>query len=179
MALTQKEADDLLLSEKRIILADEVIKSETPQDFLIKQQFPLRERFTLEDDMKRKYLLNIDQSSRNRLKLTLHHQEKGGSEGLLRVDYGGKHRNPTDVLASVPERLRQYAGEIFRPDTPHIHFFVEGYPGLKWAIPLASDDFPIKEIREETEADDVKQSVQVFAKRIHLLNQILFNSRII
>ena len=47
----------------------------------------------------------------------------------------------------------------------HIHYYVEDYKPLAWAIPLADDEFPIKDITTTT---DIFPVIQEFAVRINL-----------
>ncbi len=57
------------------------------------------------------FFLDIWQSSKNHLKITLHHQEEDASISLLRVDFNGIHRNPEIANDKVPEEFKQYAGQ--------------------------------------------------------------------
>ncbi len=50
-----------------------------------------------------------------------------------------------------------------------IHFVVEGYQPLAWAIPLTADAFPIKDIRSVMEISD---ALSAFFKRINVQTQL-------
>ncbi|WNY24387.1 hypothetical protein MmiHf6_17180 [Methanimicrococcus hongohii] len=47
----------------------------------------------------------------------------------------------------------------------HIHYAVNGYKPLAWAIPLDSDDFPVKELAER---DDYIKTLKAFFDKINL-----------
>lgn len=99
------------------------------------------------------------------LKTSIHHLESKTHIGLLRIDFKGGHHNPTNVLATLPDFLVQYADKWFDPTESHIHIYVEGYRPLAWAIPLTDSDFPIKDI---THTSDLSDLIINFARRINL-----------
>lgn len=76
------------------------------------------------------FLLEINRSAKNNLKITLHFQEDNSKIGLLRVDYSGKHKNPHEIKSSLPYRFRLYVGKWFDYHEHHIHYYVEGYNQL-------------------------------------------------
>lgn len=99
------------------------------------------------------------------LKTSIHHLESNSYIGLLRIDYKGGHHNPANVLSSLPEFLKPYAGKWFEPTEPHMHIYVEGYRPLVWAIPLSDIDFPVKDI---TQPSDLSDLIFNFAREINL-----------
>ena len=111
------------------------------------------------------FLLGINRSAKNNLKITLHFQEDNSKIGLLRVDYSGQHQNPREINSNLPNRFRSYAGKWFDYHEHHIHYYVEGYNQLAWAIPLADDGFPVKSIAD---ANDIFSATQKFARKINL-----------
>ena len=111
------------------------------------------------------FLLEINRSTKNNLKITLHFQEDTSKIGLLRVDYSGQHQNPRETNSNLPNRFSTYAGKWFDYHEHHIHYYVEGYNQLAWAIPLADDDFPVKKIAN---ANDIFSVTQSFAIKINL-----------
>ena len=114
------------------------------------------------------FFLEISQSAKRLLKLTLHFQEKDASIGLLRVDFNGRHRNPEIANDRVPSAFQPFAGQWI--EESHIHYFVEGYKQLSWAIPLKVDDsFPIKKFDEISEIGSV---IVEFGRRINLQTEI-------
>ena len=108
------------------------------------------------------------------LKLTLHHLTSPG-DGLLRVDYGGGgHKNPPHIppenLGKVPKRLRAHIGRRISHGVAHIHYYVEGFPNLDWALPLSEDDFPVKVISGEDSV--ILGAVRAFGRLIALETQM-------
>jgi hypothetical protein len=115
-------------------------------------------------DAEYEFFLEIKQSAKYRMKLTLHVQNTDGQLPLLRIDYNGTHKNPEAANAFVPEIFLQYMGTFFSADAPHIHYFVQGH-GLDWAIPLSDDAFPVKQVHT---SDEKKTAILAMAKLINL-----------
>lgn len=115
------------------------------------------------------FLLEINRSAKNDLKITLHFQENNSKIGLLRVDYSGQHQNPREIKRSLPNRFRLYAAKWFDYHEHHIHYYVESYEQLAWAIPLADDDFPVKIVAD---ANDIFPATRAFARKINLKTKL-------
>jgi hypothetical protein len=130
---------------------------------------PFQERYPLlsEEDQDYSFFVEVYQSSKNLLKVTFHFQEDNANYGLLRVDYGGRHRNPEMANEHVPEVCLPYCGQWL--DTPHIHFAVPGYRPLAWAVPLETDGFAVRSIRSFSEISD---ALSAFFTRINVQTQI-------
>ncbi len=124
-------------------------------------------RYTLyaEQEPDYSFLPDIRRSSKRALKITLHFQEDDSKTGLLRIDYHEQHRNPLEIKNSSPDRFKPYAGKWFDYREHHLHYYVEGYTPLAWAIPLVNDDFPLKTIRA---VSDIFSVIQAFSRRINL-----------
>jgi len=120
---------------------------------------PFNERLFMLSEQDTDYLFFIDifRSSKNMLKLSFHCQEKDAAIGLLRIDYGSSHKNPEICADSVPGFLKPYAAQYI--DEPHIHYYVEKYKNLVWALPLKADKFPVKEYSKEKDFCDIILSV--------------------
>ncbi len=113
------------------------------------QPFPFQERYTLisSDDTEFTFLYEVNQSSKNQFKLTLYLMDEDTRVGLLRVDFSGQHENPQNINDKVPEAFHPFAGKFFNYHEHHIHYYIEGYKTtLDWALPLADDTFPVKQI---------------------------------
>lgn len=108
------------------------------------------------------FLLEISRSAKNNLKITLHFQEDNSKIGLLRVDYSGKHKNPHEIKRSLLDR---FAAKWFDYREHHIHYYVESYNQLAWAIPSVDNDFPVKSV---TNANDIFPATIAFARKINL-----------
>jgi len=138
--ITKQQADYLPDLPKHIVEQDKFLdrKSYSPS-------LPLEDRLYMasKSDDEFTFFLDIKQSSKQQLKITLHFQEEDASIALLRVDFNGRHLNPEIANDNVPAEFKPYAGKWI--DESHIHYFVEGYKPLSWAIPLTVDDsYPVK-----------------------------------
>lgn len=139
------------LAEYLIGLDKYVVKNESVvETFLINIQYPMNFRLMLSapDDLDQNLLVNIKESEKKSLKISLHHQDNSTQNGLLRLDFNGRHLNPLEVIDTVPEIFRPFAGQWLDDYAGHIHYVVDGYKPLAWAIPLEFDAFPIKELND-------------------------------
>jgi hypothetical protein len=115
------------------------------------------------------FFLEIYQSNKNQLKITLHFQEDDASIGLLRVDFNGRHKNPVIAEENLPSIFKKYTDAWI--EESHIHYFFEGYKPLSWAIPLKEDSsFPIKDF---TDTSQIGSIVQAFGKKINMLTILM------
>jgi hypothetical protein len=172
MNITNEQADYLLLLPKKI-----VDNEGKPLDWIvIDQKFPFYERFDLssEKDDEFSFLWQIRQGSKNTLQISLHFQEDDSKTGLLRIDYNGGHTNPQIINEYVPERFHPYAGQQLMES--HIHYYVQSYPPLAWAAPLAEDDFAVKEINENDFNATLVEVVKLFAKAVNIETVININA---
>lgn len=109
------------------------------------------------------------------LRISLHHQDNTTQHGLLRVDYGGGHKNPEEIIDSLPERFHSFAGVRLDNHGGHIHYVVDGYKPLAWAIPLEVDDFPVKTIAGR---EHYPQTLQAFLAKINVKTEITFSNQL-
>jgi len=117
--------------------------------------------------------VEIQESPKKALKIGFHHQDDTSQHGLLRVDYHSRHRNPAAITNAVPQEFHPYVG-IFLDDWPgHIHYVVDGYPTLAWAIPLEMDAFPVKDIQG---MDHLYNAVLAFCKRLNIATEITIDN---
>lgn len=139
--------------------------------------FPMSFRLTLSapDDLDQNLLVDIKESEKKSLKISLHHQDNSTQNGLLRVDFYSRHLNPVNVLDTVPERFRHFAGQWLDDYAGHIHYVVDGYKPLAWAIPLQLDDFPVKELNGR---EDYINTLSAFFKKINLKTTIRYNHQL-
>lgn len=163
-----KEIVDYLIELKKWIIEDENVL----ENRVYTPGFPVNERIYMisKDDSVYNFFVEIWQS-KNYLKLTLHLQENETSTGLLRVDFNGRHKNPEELNEFVPELFKQYAGMWL--EESHIHYFIEGYDPLVWAIPLYKDEsFGVKNFSSSNDYLDVFKE---FMNRINLETKIIIN----
>lgn len=167
--MTVELAEYLIGLDKYIVQNGEFVNT-----FVMDIQFPMSFRLTLSstDDLDQNLLVDIKESEKKSLKISLHHQDNNTQNGLLRVDYNGRHFNPVDITPTVPEIFRPFAGQWLDDYTGHIHYVVEGYKPLAWAIPLELDDFPVKELNDR---EDYTRTLNAFFQKINLKTAITFN----
>lgn len=143
--------------------------------YLIDIQFPMNFRLTLSapEDLDQNLLMDIKESEKKSLKISLHHQDNNTQNGLLRVDFNARHFNPVDVIDdTVPEKFKPFAGLWLDYYAGHIHYLVDGYRPLAWAIPLELDDFPVKELNG---MEDYTRTLNAFFRKINLKTTITYN----
>jgi len=166
--ITQSQAQYLLDLPKFLTENGSYLQRKTYSPVL-----PINDRLFMasEQDTDFTFFLDIFQSSKKHLKLTLHFQEDETSIGLLRIDFNSRHRNPEEINRHVPENLKPYAGQWL--DGSHIHFYIEGYKPLAWAIPLANDaSFAIKQFVEDAQIANI---ITEFGKKINLQTYMEIN----
>lgn len=159
--LTQSQAQYLLELPKLLTDNGNYLTEKTYSPSL-----PICDRLYMasEQDTDFSFFLEIFQSSKNHLRLSLHFQEDETSMGLLRVDFNHRHPNPVEVNEYVPEIFKPYAGQWV--EGSHIHYYIEGYKPLTWAIPLAKDSsFPIKQFKDEVEIGSI---ITAFGQKVNL-----------
>lgn len=153
-----------------------VQNNEKANNFLLDINFPMSIRLTLSapDDLDQNLLVNIKESEKKSLKISLHHQDNSTQNGLLRVDFYGRHFNPVQITDSVPENFKPFAGKWLDDYSGHIHYVVDGYKPLSWAIPLELDDFTVKELNGR---EDYTRTLNTFFRKINLKTVITFNQQ--
>ena len=163
---TNEQAEYLIKLPKKILENDLLI-----DQIQIEQKYPFSKKFILgsPSDFEFTFLLDVNQSEKKVLKVSLHYQEDQSKIGLLRVDFNGTHKNPETIHEDLPEKFHKYAGKWFDYNDHHIHFYVQNYKPLAWALPLIDDEFPIKDIKNN---QDVGDSFLSFCERINLITKI-------
>jgi hypothetical protein len=159
--ITQAQAQYLLELPKLLTDNGNYLKQKT-----YSLNLPVNDRLFMasEQDTDFTFFLDIFQSSKKHIKLTLHFQEDETSMGLLRIDFNGRHQNPKGINEYVPKTFIPYAGQWI--EDSHIHYYIEGYKPLAWAIPLTDDDsFPIKHFSDESEIGNI---IIEFGRKINL-----------
>lgn len=170
MKLTNEQADYLLSLPKKIVNNEDILNQ-----IIIEQKFPLNLRFELisPSDNEVTFLWEINQSKKHGIRLSLHHQENDSKTGLFRVDFNSGHVNPEAISEFLPEKFHPFAGKIFTNNEHHIHYHVQGYKTLAWALPINETDFPIKEINDDSEFNtNFAELIEIFAKTINIVTKI-------
>ncbi|MDR3094990.1 MAG: hypothetical protein LBU62_10200 [Bacteroidales bacterium] len=173
MNITNEQAEYLLKIPKKIVKGEELLLQLT-----MEQRFPFNERFELisEEDKEFTFLWEIHQSEKNTLRVSLHVQENDSKTGLLRVDFNSGHKNPETINAYLPEKFHPYAGQQFTNSEHHIHYHVQGYKPLAWAIPLVDDNFEIKTLEEKDFNQTLSRIITLFAKTVNIETIITINT---
>mgnify|MGYP005858326125 FL=1 len=162
-------AEYLLGLDKYVVQNGDIVDS-----YLLDIHYPMSFRLILSapDDLDQNMLVDIKESEKKSLKISLHHQDNNTQNGLLRVDYYSRHQNPVDILDSVPEKFRPFAGQWLDDYAGHIHYVVDGYKPLVWAIPLEVDGFPVKKLNG---IEDYTNTLNAFFQKINLKTAIRYN----
>lgn len=177
MKISNEQADYLLKLPKKIVENEQLLDAIT-----INQEFPINKRYELvsEKDDEFTFLFVIQQNKKNSIRLSFHHQENDSKTGLLRVDYNGGHKNPENISELLPKKFHPFAGKNFSNDEHHIHYHVQGYKSLAWAIPLTADEFEIKELNEGAEFNNTLANIiKSFARTIHIETAITVNTMLL
>jgi len=172
--LSNEDADYLLKLPKKVFRNDTML-----DEVFIQQVFGMKVRHVLasEEDDEFTFLWEITQSAKNLVRVSLHYQDNDTKIGLLRVDFNSGHKNPENVNEFVPGKFIPYAGKDFLIQGHHIHYHVQGYSSLAWAVPLSEDEFEIKELNDGANFNvDFGKIIILFAKTINLQTNINFGA---
>ena len=161
------ELADYLIGLRKYIAEDGKVLDQ----YLLTLNYPIDFRLTLvtPDDMDQNLMIKIWESSKKSFKMTLHHQDDNTQNGLLRVDYNSRHKNPETITHTVPPQFHPYAGIYLDDFAGHIHYVVDGYKPLVWAIPLEVDDFPVKALHQR---EDYVHTLAAFFQKINLKTKV-------
>ncbi len=167
--MTEELAEYLIGLDKYVVQDGEIKKT-----LLMDIQYPLSFRLALSapDDLDQNLLIDVKESEKKSLKINLHHQDNSTQNGLLRIDFNGRHFNPVNISPTLPEIFRPFAGQWLDDYAGHIHYVVDGYKPLVWAIPLELDDFPVKQLSGR---EDYNRTLNAFFQKINLKTDITFN----
>jgi hypothetical protein len=159
-----------LLSLPKKVKEDNLIKEE----IIINQDVPFVACYVLvsEHDEEYSFLYDIKQSRKNHFKLSLYLMDNDTRLGLIRIDYNGQHSNPDTTNEYLPSDFLTYTNKFFGYNEPHIHYYVEGYKPLAWAIPLSAIEFDVQNI---TSHADVMSAFGAFNSLISLQTHFIIN----
>ena len=169
MSLTNQEVEALIALPKKFMQ-----NGQSENEYTIRLNSTKKNRFNLQsEDGNQIFLLNIEQSPKRHLKITLHFQENATFTGLFRVDYHGEHQNPEKANDKVPDLIKPYRGQYI--DDSHVHIYVEGYKPLAWAIPITEHDFSIKDI---TDFRNFEKAIDEFCHRMNVISKYFVEGRL-
>lgn len=113
---------------------------------------------------------------KNAIRISLHFQEDESKIGLFRVDYNSGHRNPETASDKLPQRFLPFVGKWFSNEESHVHYHVEGYKPLAWAVPIEDSEMTTKEIADTNTNEKLSSAIQEFAKIINLETVLTINT---
>lgn len=178
MTIISNEQAQYLMSLKKKILVDGI----PANNLVIDQRFPVNIRYEIisEADLDFVFLWEIKQSSKNSFQLSLHYQENDSKIGLIRVDYNKGHKNPDTDNGQLPSMFVPYIGKWFDNTESHVHYHVDGYKTLAWAVPIAVADIVVKELGEVGDLNlNIKAAIENFAQIINLETIVSVNAILI
>jgi len=159
--ITNQQAEFLLSVPKFIIENDtKLARKQFDQPFLWNERFYLIGEHEGEIF---EFLWSIWQSPKNTIKICLHNQDDETKMGLFRVDFNSGHNNPAELTELVPAKFHPFVGKHFSITEHH------------WALPIANDDFPHKDLSEQNIVDIIEE----FGKTINLQTKLLINRRLL
>lgn len=164
-------AQDMIADEKFV-----VINGEPKMTISLDQTYPMNCRLELvtgDEDIS--FIWDIKQSPKNTIRLSLHCMDEDSKLGLIRVDYNAGHINPDTPTETLPECFKPYIGKKFTDIEHHVHYHVEGYKTLAWALPIEDTPVSTKTVSEGKIEEDIIDAIYSFAKAINLKTTILIN----
>lgn len=172
MVISNEQAEYLIHLKKKVLQNDNVL-----DNLIINQSFPFNLRLELvsDEDNDFSFLWEITQSSKSTIRISLHFQENESKIGLFRVDYNSGHHNPEIASENLPEKFVPYVGKSFSSEESHVHYHVEGYKSLAWAIPIEDSEVAVKQIPNTDINNNFVSAIQNFAKIINLKTILTIN----
>lgn len=173
--MTFKEVQDLIAKPKKLVADD----GHLIDSYYLEQNVPFNVELNLTDTETRKlkFRINVTQSQKVGYKISFHMMDTNGYIGLSRLDINGlAHTNPKEVTDKVPNFLKPHASE--RIDTSHLHFYVEDYETLAWALPLVDvNNENIKDISTTTTnlSVDIVKALRGFLSYVNVKTEITVN----
>ncbi|MBP9742060.1 MAG: hypothetical protein KBD37_01740 [Burkholderiales bacterium] len=152
------------------------LKGNLEEEVSFNTEIPMKNSFKLisPEDSEFSFIYVINQSEKNHYKLSLFLMHDDEKIGLIRIDFNGQHLNPESITENLPDKFHRYAGKFFKYDEPHIHYHIDGYKNLAWAIPLENDPFKIKEINNQ---EDTVNAFCEFNSLINLQTKFLLGTK--
>ncbi len=177
MKISNEQAEYLLKLPKKIIVEEQL-----QDNIILNQKFPFCKRFELvsEEDDEFTFLWEFQQSKKNKIRISFHCQDNDSKIGLVRLDYNSGHLNPMDINEFVPAKFHPFAGKYFTNNEHHIHYYVQSYKSLAWAIPLVEDEFEVKELNEGSDFNNnFAKIISLFAKTLNIETSIIINGQLL
>lgn len=172
--MSYKESIRILNEEKKVI--DDQNNTLDKYSFFLKQPLNMDILFkTISGDLLK---LSIYQTPKNLIKISLNVMENSRKIPIFRIDYNGTtHNNPCEVNDNVPQIFHKYAGHRF--NSTHVHFYVDGYNNLAWALPIDETEIRSIDIKYSTVLNDLKFVLDSLFDYINTKTNITINMTVI
>lgn len=170
-----REAQELVKMPKWVM--DE--EGEIIEELTISQEYPMRMRLNLVsgDSMKREFVLDVKQSEKYGIRLNFQMMDDL-NWGLARLDYNSNHKNPDILTGDVPEMFHAHVAELFEGKA-HLHYHVDGYPQLAWALPLDETEIATKDVTDDNMTQGFVEAFYSFVKYLNVQTKIIINRMVI
>ena len=149
------------------------------QTLSLDQKFPMQVRLYLvsEKEIVREYLVDVKQSEKMGIRLNFQLMDEE-NWGLARLDYNSNHKNPGELTNKVPEVFHSHVGEIFERKS-HLHYHVEDFSPLAWALPLDETEIDTKEVKSATMLNDFINAFNSFMTYLNVQTVITINPMVL
>ena len=149
------------------------------QRLSLDQKFPMQTRLTLlsDEDIVREYLVDVKQSEKMGIRLNFQLMDSL-NWGLARLDYNNNHVNPEELTDKVPEIFHSHIGEFFNQKS-HLHYHVEGFNPLAWALPLEETAISQKTVSTLTMQTDFIEAFYSFMAYLNVQTEITINPMVL
>ena len=169
--MTFEEAQRLVHMPKWVVDED----GNKIEPLVLEQKFPMQFRLHLvsDEEYPRDYVLDVKQSEKSGIRLNFQLMDQA-NWGLARLDYNSNHKNPEELTDKVPAIFHPHVGELF-VQRSHLHYHVEDFPPLAWALPLDETEIETKEVETATMANDFIDAFNSFASYLNIQTTITIN----
>jgi hypothetical protein len=170
-----KEAQKMVKLPKWVV--DE--EGEIVEILTINQEFPMRKRLNLAniDGIKHEFVLDVKQSEKYGIRLNFQMMDDM-NWGLARLDYNSNHKNPGILTEDVPEKFHAHVAELF-VGKAHLHYHVDGYPQLAWALPLDETEISTKDVNDDNMTQGFVDAFYSFLNYLNVQTRISINKMVI
>lgn len=129
------------------------------------------------EGLKHEFVLDVKQSEKFGIRLNFQMMDDM-NWGLARLDYNSNHKNPDIMTDDVPVIFHSHVSELF-VGKAHLHYHVDGYPQLAWALPLDETEITTKDVAEDDMIQGFVDAFQSFVAYINVKTRIVINKMVI
>ena len=169
--MNYKEALELVKLPKWVVNED----GDIVEEMTMEQDFPMRKRLILTntEGIKRDFVLDVKQSEKFGIRLNFQMMDDM-NWGLARLDYNSNHMNPDILSEDVPEIFHSHVSEFF-VGKAHLHYHVDGYPQLAWALPLDETEITTKDVTPDDMMQGFVDAFESFVSYLNVQTKIVIN----